>query len=577
MGNPPLPEVIAAIEAPTTDVTRRVAFFESDGVTPWLKPGDESRLISGTVSVDYARDERRAMDLLLDNSDGLLSHDPETGLWYDKIIKVYRGVEYNVEKTQPRILVIQDSQLRMRTELRNLGFTDVTLKLTASVLADLQGYDIIVADSYQSALTGAKVTLLIAAYAAGFDVFTCSNEVDETVLPFITASISKSAGTNWAMAPVSGDTPLAGGWGSVASFGVSDVGRLPTSLATTAQAIATMTFSGTVGYVAIINTSVNNTRWFHLGIAERETNTRTLITNGFVWLWNFVARKTYETTIGTFMIDRIGEDYFPNQIKVTGRDYTKKLMLTKISQALIFITGTSLETIINAVAANAGVTDTRLNLSGAVLTSDVSFEKNTPRWDILKQICDAYQFEIFFDAFGVLVVRPFLDPLTSPTSLTLKTGQAGNLVSYSKSSNDSRIFNHVTVTCDNQDLISGGILIFGEALNTEPSSPTGISRLGDRTYPYVSSVITDVDQANLIAQSFLSIMALEEFDLNFDTLVYPWIEAGEIFAFIDPKAGNGEPSRFLLSNFTLPLTLGTMPGVGRRVTIVGPGSVPGSP
>jgi hypothetical protein len=93
--------------------------------------------------------------------------------------------------------------------------------------------------------------------------------------------------------------------------------------------------------------------------------------------------------------------------------------------------------------------------------------------------------------------------------------------------------------------------------------------LGDRVYPYESAFITTTQQAQDLANTFLKIYALEEYEINFSSLVLPWIEVGEVIEFLDPEAPDSDPTRFLLTQATIPLTLESMSGNGRRVTIVG--------
>lgn len=84
----PDPEVLDAITGPTTRVLRRVDIYEQDGITEYLL---DAPLVSGSVSADANRDERRSFELVLFDLDGSLQHDPEY-FWYDKILKVFRGV-----------------------------------------------------------------------------------------------------------------------------------------------------------------------------------------------------------------------------------------------------------------------------------------------------------------------------------------------------------------------------------------------------------------------------------------------------------------------------------------------------
>lgn len=574
----PIFDVISAIEAPTTRHTRRVMIYESDGKTVWEKPGDESRLIDGSVSVDYSREERRVFDLTLDNTDGLLAHDPTNGLWYDKIIKIYRGVDYDVVRSQPRILIVQDGATRIARELRNLGFSSTFMNKNPASVFDLDDYDVILADAGSEMVSASVAALLVQAYGRGKNILTIGKKNSQTEVPWITASMTKAAdAANWAMTRVPYDTSLVGGWGDVASFGYANQGILPTALASTATPVATFTYSGTIGYVAAVNVSTDKARWFQLTISEQwEANVRQLLRNAVTWLFNYQSRRSYEIQLGEFMIDRIDEDWFPDQVKITGRDYTKRMLGSKISQAVTFSAGTDVGNLVKAIASNAGVTKFNIASGGVPLTADVSFERSTERWKMVSDVCVAYGMELFFNRYGALTMRPFRDPVTSPTLLTLQTGKSGNLVSYSKSSNDSRIYNWVTVVSDDQDAVGAGLLPFAEARNVEPSSPTRIERLGARVLPITTSVATTVEQLQKIADARLKIAALESFELSFSSYLYPWLEVGNILEFIDPKAGVGEPTRFLMDTLALPLTLGPMSGTGKRITVVGGGSVPGA-
>ena len=366
----PLPAVIAEINSPTTRVTRRVEVYESDGTTRW--PGDNGvRLLDGSVSVDYARDERRSVDLRLDNSDNALRSDPNGGFWYDKILKVYRGVE-----------------------------------------------------------------------------------LDD--------------GSKW------------------------------------------------------------------------------------------------EVQLGEFMIDRLAEPHFPNIVTVTGRDYSKKLQTSKFLVATQFTSGTTVETVIRAIGQNGGISRFLFPPTGKTLGRDFLFERGTPRWQAMTEIATAYGFEVFFDTQGFCVLQQFQDPSTSPLVAVYKTGAEGNLVSYDKSANDSRLYNHIVVTGEATDIAP----VFASAKNEQPNSPTRIARIGERVYQYTSAFITTTVQAQDVANAFLKVHALEEYEVGLGSIVYPWLEAGDIVDFIDPKAGTNQPTRFLLSSFTIPLTLGAMTGSAKRVAIV---------
>lgn len=276
---------------------------------------------------------------------------------------------------------------------------------------------------------------------------------------------------------------------------------------------------------------------------------------------------TWETQVGEFMIDKLDEDDFPQTVSVSGRDYTKKMLASKFVAATGFNAGASLDATINTIAAAAGIPANKRFIppTGKVLGRDFIFERGVERWKAVKEMADAYGYELFFDGTGTLVMREYLDPSTSPLIYTLKTGPDGNLVKYKKSVSDGRLYNHVVVAGESSDTIP----VWAEARNDNPASPTNIDLIGDRLYQYVSAFITTVAQAQAVADRFLSIHSLQEYDFNFSSLMLPWLEVGEIIQFIDPKAAETQPDRFLLSTLSIPLALGPMTGTGKRVTILG--------
>jgi hypothetical protein len=290
--------------------------------------------------------------------------------------------------------------------------------------------------------------------------------------------------------------------------------------------------------------------------------------------------KRWETQLGEFMIDRIDSDRFPNEVKVTGRDYAKKCIVSKLSNTLSFPIGTKVEDIIIALAANAGVTKFAMPATGQAYTKDLVFTRGTERWEVMQQIADSIGYEVFFRGDGRLTMQPYPDPSTDPLAWSFSTDGGGSLVSYSKSSNDSLIFNHIIVTGSTiggePDELGGAVtgnsvsqIVFAEALNTLEGSPTRISRMGDRVQTYESDLFTTVDQAQDYADTQLRISSLEEYSVNFESLVLPFLDASQIVEIRQPTDDLYTPNRFLLSSFTIPMDLGPMSGTARRVTVVG--------
>lgn len=583
---PPPAEVVAAIESGVVRVTRRVAVFESDGETLWNPdPTDDpefARLVDGNVSVDYSSAERRKLDLVLDNRDQLLRPNPNGGFWYDKIIKVYRGVEYNGSTVAPRAAIIESPShteaMQLRAQVSSFGFDRTDYMPTVIQSNELKDYTYVLAYTKSAATT--RAGLLEELWEAGKNVVTvgAGNTLNE--IPFYTA-VSVSGSYPFGVEPVAGDSPTAGAF-TTQGIGTA-TGTRVTGLAAGSQRLSVWDAAGANSNItASIATSPKGGYWLDLHLPEFDApQVQALMRAALNFMRGYYSDLAWETQIGEFMIDNLSNDYFPDQIKVTGRDYAKKLMNSKISQSTTFVAGTKLRDVVKAVAINGGVNPNkmRVGIGDEVLASDMAFERGTDRWSVVKSACDSYDYEVYFDAFGYFVVRSYLDPTTSPTAWTFKTGleedpDGANLVSYSRSTNDSRIYNKVAVFGDPADS-EERLPYFGEASNTDPASPTNISRLGERLLVIETNWLGSDAECQQLAEDRLKIVALESYEINFSSIYYAWLEVGEIAEVLDPDRLDFEPTRFLMDTISLPLGLGPMSATGKRVTFVGSSGSPG--
>jgi len=286
------------------------------------------------------------------------------------------------------------------------------------------------------------------------------------------------------------------------------------------------------------------------------------------------ANATLVWQIGSFMADRISEGSESANFKLTLRDLTKRMMLSKMTEAVTFTEGTEIAVVIRALAANSGIFDMLIPPTGKQIGKDFTFETGQSRWEIAKKIANDFGYELFFDHRGWLVMRQFVDPLTAPIYLNLVARRAGlgadgrksNVGSYDRSTSDERVFNHIVVIAEGTDRT---VVFRAEARNELPNSPTSIAKLGERTFVYTSSFITTQAQADETAVALLKINALEQFTIDVGTIVYPWIEVGTTIRFDDDDPDDNFPSRYLLLSASIPLGLDSMSLGASRVTIVG--------
>lgn len=293
--------------------------------------------------------------------------------------------------------------------------------------------------------------------------------------------------------------------------------------------------------------------------------------------------RLWEVQTGEFLMDKIEETRFPANIVISGRDYTKKLLISKFAADTTFALGSSFDDVFSAIAINAGINPLKIlaPATGLTLNTDYTIARNTTRQQALKTMCDSLGYEFFFDAAGFLVRRPFQDPATAPAVWTFKTGpQAftvlpgggglaaigypGHMVDFTKISGDTDLVNHWVVSGASTN--TG--LVWAEAINNNPASPTCVQRIGDRFNNEDNPLLTTVAQCQARANNLLAVSALEDWEVDAETLVLPWLDAGVVVGFEDPDPTPNEPSIFLLTDFDLPMKLGTMKPIMKRVALV---------
>ena len=275
----------------------------------------------------------------------------------------------------------------------------------------------------------------------------------------------------------------------------------------------------------------------------------------------------WECPIGVFLPDLLTDDD-DGDMKVSCRDYTKKCLDSKFAAATMFTAGTPIESVIKTLALNSGITNFNIPSTGKTLPKDVVYEADTERWKPMKEIANTSGYQIFFDASGALTLQLFRDPFLTPPTLALSVGERGNLIKVGKRASDTSLKNHVVVAGESND--SKIPPVFAEARNTMQGSASSVALIGERTVRYTSALVTTEWQAQQMANTYLQVSCLEEFELNFTSVLFPWLEAGDILENTQPRRGSDmyNPTRYLLSSFALPLDLGSMTGNGKRVTIV---------
>lgn len=279
---------------------------------------------------------------------------------------------------------------------------------------------------------------------------------------------------------------------------------------------------------------------------------------------------SWETKLGEFLIDDLKDQSFPHSITVSARDFTKKLLNDKFAVTTSFERDQPVEEIIRTIALNGGIPASKMNLplTGKSTGKIYTFDRTVSRWEAIKQLANDYALDIYFDNEGVLQLQTFTDPYLDPPQYTFQTGVNSNIDSFEKSINDSRLYNHVVVTGGTDDP-ENSLPPYAVRTNTDPASPTRVEKIGRRSYFYTSEFMTTQEQVDDVADKFIKVHALEQFDVSLSSLVVPYMEAGITVNFENPRPSIGEPTKYLLSSFTIPLTLGSMSSSVKRIISVG--------
>ncbi len=581
MANKPNKLIQDVFNASTLEIVRRVEIYEYDGKTPWKPEIWPNLLIEGSVSADQTSDARRTIDVELNNTNGYLNPEPGK-LWYDKVLKVFYGIVTHLEDRDPRVIIIEEYQalnqgLALKRLLSNAGVKVVHYNPQVSSLSELEDFDIVI--SISSSYTR-KLTLLTQAFEAGKSVITFNTDSTASQLPYVIGTsasntVNKVGDIEFSPTDIV-DTALVGwnGWISVPPNSYRKIlTAAPGSLVVaTASEGSNGVFPG-----VIVRSDLNGQSWCHVAMSAFDNSVIDTEEDreDFAGFLSAIIKKLdyqevdaiWEAQIGEFLFDTLAEDTEGfGFIQASGRDYTKRCLNSKLSKATMFKADQKITDVISSLAANCGITKQKIPTSILdTIGKDTTYERDQVRWEIMKEIALANNYEIYFDAEGYLILASQQDPILTPPSLKISTGPRGNLVSRGRKSSDSNIFNKVTVVGESSDTTVP--LVYGEAVNDDPNSKSSTVNIGERTKNISSPLVTSDAQATDLAKTLLAVSTLEEFEMSFSITLVPWIEPGEILEMSDDLEDWG-PARYLISSITLPLDLSPLSGTAKRVVRV---------
>lgn len=192
------------------------------------------------------------------------------------------------------------------------------------------------------------------------------------------------------------------------------------------------------------------------------------------------------------------------------------------------------------------VVSDRTGISTAAAVIDIPRE----RWDEgVERLADSLAAEAYFDASGVLVVRP-QPTLADQIAWYARTKDFSTLVGAKDRLTREGVYNRVVVTGQRSD---GTPPVYAVADDNDPTSPTYIGGpFGIKTYTYTSALITTVPQAQATANALLARVRGGGVQSTFEALVNPALEPGDV---VGVMADDGTVvQRLILDKASVPLS-----------------------
>lgn len=567
-----------AVTSPVSRMYSRVEFYERNGKTPF-KPTDMLRVIDGSVSVDMDRDERRAFDLTLENYDEALTIEKKS-IWYNKIIKIFKGVYLPdaFHEGDVRIAVTGRSSTAATKRLvnsarqmaMNTGADSVRAFGQDITLEDVEDYNILICATGTTTIANTK--LLKEFMDSGRDVITISTQA--TGVPHITGSTSEPAQTDILAMPINDAAgPGSSGW-DFWQYSINASQHKPTAVASGVE-ITARRADGTPAVMHMTSKANDEGSWTHIHMDPPRTSEEISEADEFIQLLrviiaavkNDIPEPYWEMQIGEFEIDTIKTQSFPRTVALSGRDRVKTCMGSKFEATTAYkrTKAGPKQRIIRSLAANAGIEDFYFpDAPNTLLQANHTYDIGTSRWEVMKEYATSMNCDLYFDHEGRLVLKRLEDVAGKAVHEVFTAGETGNMVDFSKSSDDNEMYNVIVVSNEASD---DKPTITAVAKNTNSNSATSIQQIGQRLKSYTSKAITTKKEAETLAKSYLKTAGLHSYTIDITTLQFFWLEAGMIIQFEDPHAIESEPSRFLLTSFTIPLGLETMSLNAKRLVI----------
>ena len=224
-----------------------------------------------------------------------------------------------------------------------------------------------------------------------------------------------------------------------------------------------------------------------------------------------------------------------------------------------------IEVIIEQIALAGGLSPDRVRLpiTGTNTEEILIYEPTSNRWESARRLAETYEWDLYFDAGGVMVMNPFPREADTQFAHEFTIGIDGNIGTNNQQRNDAEVFNVLYVVGESSE---GEESFVGVARRFD--GPTGINTLGERPKVITRSEVTSNDHAQSLAELLLEMYVRETITISSNVIPDPRWEVNRIVRFESIIPGDDlETDRYILTQARIPWGVGPASiNVGRMNT-----------
>ncbi len=269
-------------------------------------------------------------------------------------------------------------------------------------------------------------------------------------------------------------------------------------------------------------------------------------------------------SLGIFRIDEASIDDSTLEVQVTGLDRSAPIIDATFEHPLTIAYGADYRTQIINLVLNA-VPATNFDIPGFSLSSPALIaEEGDDRWAFVQGMAQALGYELYYDRDGTCAMR-FVQLAADDPTATYSEGEGGVLIGIGRNWARQDSPNRIVVTGENTGV--SGTVPRAVAIDDNPLSPTYYyGPYGKKSYTWSSEYVTTDAQAADAAASILNLMRGATQSINFQSIVDPALDPGDVVQVQRERLGISEAH--VIDSVSIPLAAsGTMSATSRAVQV----------